>query len=112
MSKQRVLAIAEGRVWAASSALKIGLVDSLAYLQDAIDWTASQAKVSDNYNVVSYPKVVPNFWSLMRSGTITMAELKSALNQDKEAALRKYLLQRIVSRHKVQARMPEFKVNL
>jgi protease-4 len=112
MSKQKVLSIAEGRVWAAPSALKIGLVDSLAYLQDAIDWTASKAKVSDNYNIVSYPKVEPNFWSLMRSGTITMAELKSALNQDKESTLRKYLLQRILSRNKVQARMPEFKVTL
>lgn len=112
MKREQVLRIAEGRVWAAPSALGIGLVDSIAYLQDAIEWTAKNAKVSKDYNVVAYPKVEPNLWSMMRSGAMTMAELKAGLETDKEVVLRKYLLYRILNRKRLQARMPEFRVEM
>ena len=112
MKREQVLKIAEGRVWAAPSALKIGLVDSIAYLQNAIEWAAVNAKVGKDYKVVAYPKVEPNFWSMMRSGAMTMAELKAGLETGKEAVLRKYLLNRILQRKQIQARMPEFRVNL
>lgn len=112
MSKQKVLAIAEGRVWSATSALKIGLVDSVAYLRDAIEWTAKKANVAGNYNLSSYPRIEPNFWSLVRMGTMTMAELKAGLESDKEATLRRFLQKRILMRRPVQARMPEYRVTL
>ena len=49
MSKERVKAIAEGRVWDGIMARRIGLVDSLGGLDKAVDWTAGKAGISDRY---------------------------------------------------------------
>lgn len=50
--------IAQGRVWAGSDALKIGLVDEIGTLEDAIKWAAAAAGDADlaAWNVVEYPK--------------------------------------------------------
>lgn len=112
MKKEQVLRIAEGRVWAAPTALRIGLVDSLAYLGNAIEWTASKAGVSDNYDVAAYPRVEPTIWNMIQLGSMSMAELKHAVDARDEEKLKIYLLRRILSRKPVQARMPEFKIDM
>lgn len=112
LPKAKVLAIAEGRVWDAQKAMKIGLVDSLGYLQNAIDWTARKAGVSSSYDVAAYPKVSPNFWMMLQSGAMSMAQIKAAGELHNEELLKQYILQRILSRKTIQARMPEFKVTL
>ena len=50
--------IAQGRVWAGSDALKIGLVDEIGTLEDAVKWAASAGGNADlaAWNVVEYPK--------------------------------------------------------
>ncbi|MES2589006.1 MAG: signal peptide peptidase SppA [Bacteroidota bacterium] len=55
MTKTQVNQIARGRVWTGSDALKIGLVDEIGGLKDAISYAAkiSGAKV---VNIVYYPK--------------------------------------------------------
>ena len=58
MTYDSVEEIAQGRVWTGSDALKIGLVDELGTLEDAIIYAASMAgdpRVED-WNVVGYPK--------------------------------------------------------
>ncbi len=50
-----IKAIAEGRVWTGKDALKIGLVDMLGGLDDAIQIAAQKAKIEE-YNVQSFPK--------------------------------------------------------
>lgn len=112
MKKEQVLRIAEGRVWAAPTALRIGLVDSLAYLGNAIEWTASKAGVSDNYDVAAYPRVEPTIWNMIQLGSMSMADLKHAVDARDEEKLKIYLLKRILSRKPVQARMPEFKIDM
>ena len=112
MKKEQVLRIAEGRVWAAPTALRIGLVDSLAYLGNAIEWTASKAGVSDNYDVAAYPRVEPTIWNIIQLGSMSMADLKHAVDARDEEKLKIYLLRRILSRKPVQARMPEFKIDM
>jgi protease-4 len=52
---EQVQEIAQGRVWSGKEALRVGLVDQLGSLQDAIDSAAALAKVSD-YDVEEYPK--------------------------------------------------------
>lgn len=47
--------IAQGRVWSGQDAIKIGLVDKLGSLQNAIDCAARMAKVSD-YRLREYPE--------------------------------------------------------
>lgn len=47
--------IAQGRIWTGMEAKKIGLVDKLGGLQDAIKAAAAKAKITD-YQIVEYPK--------------------------------------------------------
>ncbi len=62
-------AIAQGRVWAGTDALEIGLVDEMGTLEDAIQYVAALADLhsSDDYGVVSYP-LPPTFWEQMMAG--------------------------------------------
>lgn len=49
MKKEAVDAIAQGRVWSGEAALRIGLVDKLGNLKDAIESAASRAGLGKNY---------------------------------------------------------------
>ena len=50
--------IAQGRVWTGADALKIGLVDEIGTLEDAIRYAGSMAGDAEveNWGIVSYPK--------------------------------------------------------
>ena len=50
-----VYKIAEGRVWSGVEAIKIGLVDQLGTIEDAVAKAAELAELSD-YGIVCYPK--------------------------------------------------------
>lgn len=58
MTREAVDEIAQGRVWTGSDALRIGLVDEIGTLEDAINYTAAQLgdKPASEWNIVSYPK--------------------------------------------------------
>jgi protease-4 len=55
MTVDKIKAIAEGRVWTGEDALKIGLVDKIGGLKDAIDIAAGKAKLKE-YNINEYPE--------------------------------------------------------
>ena len=59
--------IAQGRVWAGSDALGIGLVDEIGTLQDAVVYAASLAGLNyaEDYKVVTYPAVPGTMESIM-----------------------------------------------
>lgn len=69
LEKDFVDSIAQGRVWAGSDALKIGLVDEIGTLEDAINWTATAAGDSDltAWNIVEYPKPLTTIEMLMEN---------------------------------------------
>lgn len=52
--------IAEGRVWDGTEAVKNGLVDEIGSLQDAIDWVAETADVTNDYKTIILPE--PESW--------------------------------------------------
>jgi len=54
MTIAQIKAIAEGRVWTGEDALKIGLVDRIGGLKDAIKMAVNRAKLK-TYNVSEYP---------------------------------------------------------
>ena len=56
MTTEAVDEIAQGRVWAGSDAIKIGLVDELGGLNDAIRYAAAMVSL-ENYRLVEYPLV-------------------------------------------------------
>lgn len=109
MSEQKVRAIAEGRVWDAIKAKELGLVDYLGSLEDAIAWTAKKASVSDNYNLVVYPVLKPSIWNMIVDGG-TFEKMAAGIMIPDYSAITVDYLRRYLTREKVQARMPDFKV--
>ncbi len=54
--KQKVAEIAQGRVWSGEEALKLGLIDSIGGMDDAIEYAAKQAKLGNDWEMEEYPK--------------------------------------------------------
>jgi protease-4 len=106
MSKADVDAIAEGRVWAGKSALKIGLADTIGGLNDAIAIAAQYANI-ENYKITEYPRQKSAFEQFFKSAKSKIAtslmpnEMKWLLPQWK-------LIEQAKSMHGIQARMPLF----
>ena len=63
MEQNAVDEIGQGRVWAGADALKIGLVDALGNIDDAINKAAELAKL-ESYKVTYYPKK-KDFWTML-----------------------------------------------
>ena len=104
MAQDSVKVIAEGRVWTGEQAQKIGLVDKLGNLEDAIASAAKLAEVED-YTVGRYPAAEPWYIGLFNKSTNDYMEGKM------RAALGEYypafaLVRRIGKMDPVQARMP------
>ncbi|MDF9828264.1 protease-4 [Ereboglobus sp. PH5-10] len=54
--KERVHEIAQGRVWSGAEALKLGLVDEIGGLDDAILYAVEKAGLGPNYRVQEFPR--------------------------------------------------------
>ena len=110
LTTEAVDEIAQGRVWAGGDAIKIGLVDELGGLTDAIRYAASMASL-ENYRVVTYPAVVPMYNQLLSSmnETGTDQDIRSDAVGVTERTAR-WLLG--LDGPEIAARMPEIKVNL
>jgi protease IV len=57
LPKDKVAEIAQGRVWSGIDAKKIGLVDDIGGLNDAIAYAADIAKLGDDWELEEYPAV-------------------------------------------------------
>ena len=66
LSLDSVNAIGQGRVWTGEQAIKLGLVDKLGNLDDAVAEAAKLAKVTD-YERATYPTPTPWYESLMNN---------------------------------------------
>lgn len=75
----QIKAVAEGRVWTGEDAIKIGLVDKLGTINDAIVLAAEKAKLK-NYNVSTYPEKEDFFTRFMKDFQ-TSAETKMIKKQ-------------------------------
>lgn len=72
LDKSYVDSIAQGRVWAGSDALELGLVDRIGTIKDAIVYAAASAdgdygKDLANWQVVEYPKPLTTIEKLMQA---------------------------------------------
>jgi protease IV len=56
LERKVVEEIAQGRVWSGSEARRLGLVDELGGLSDAMAFAASKASVGEEFTVVEYPR--------------------------------------------------------
>ena len=86
LTVDQVDAIAQGRVWAATDALQIGLIDEIGTLQDAISYAAALADLtsSDQYSVSGYPAPLTFFEQLMEQfgGSNSEQEISVWLNYE------------------------------
>lgn len=104
MTPDSVKAIAEGRVWTGEQALKIGLVDQLGNLEDAIAAAAELAE-TDEYTVGRYPSPEPWYMSILNKGSneYLEGEIRAALGEYYPAFA---LVRRIGKMDQIQARLP------
>jgi signal peptide peptidase sppA, 67K type len=110
MSEAKVRLIAEGRVWNAMKAKEIGLVDELGSLNNAIEWTAKKADVFSKYDISVYPVYEPSIWDMISSSDLEAAKIMKASYTDNVNDFAIELAQKILSRNRILARMPEFEI--
>ncbi len=105
LRKTFVDSIARGRVWSGTDGLKLGLVDSLGGLQDAVAYAARKAKLGKNYRISNYPKRKQFFQELLDE---LSGKAEARILGNKLQTLEPYLSQiRTWSQMKgVQARLP------
>lgn len=104
MSVSAVDSIGQGRVWAGEDALKIGLVDFLGSLNDAIALAAKESQLED-YSIINYP--IKQDWVTKfltstvesRTNRAVKAKLGNLYNTYEE-------LQTIIKTEGVQAKLP------
>lgn len=109
MVQDSVKMIAEGRVWTGEQGLKIGLVDELGNLDDAVAHAAELAKV-EKFRAVAYPAPDNPFEQLFntkKSGYLD-SELHNVLGEHYEAFS---FVRTIKNRDRIQARIP-FDINI
>lgn len=79
MTFDQVDAIAQGRVWSGSDALRLGLVDKIGGMDDAIAYAANLVKLKD-YDTVAYPEFEKSFFDdLESSGFVSLFKSREAL---------------------------------
>ena len=104
MAQDSVKAIAEGRVWTGEQALKIGLVDKLGYLDDAIAAAAKKAKL-EKYAVGRYPETEPWYAGILNKSTSGYMDshIRSVMGEYYPAYA---VVKRIGKMDPIQARLP------
>ncbi len=108
MTRDQVHEIAQGRVWVASDALPIKLVDQLGSLADAVKKAAQLANIEGDYYASNYPAKKEWFETLLESaseekGTYLDEELKQTLGQLYEPLMQ---ARKDCQRNRLQARFP------
>jgi protease IV len=106
MTFAQVDSIAQGRVWTGADALKIGLVDKIGGLEDAIKEAALMAKIKD-YSTQNYPEYEKNLNDLLAN--LPFAKSKESFIKE-EIGIENYKIleqiKRIQSQKGIQALMP------
>lgn len=106
MTTAQVDAIGQGRVWTGSEAVKIGLVDKIGGLREAIAEAAKLAKIK-SYSTVNYPEYEKNFEDIFAN--FPFAKSKTAFIKEEIGEENYRLLEevkRIKQRKGIQAIMP------
>ncbi len=109
MTIEAVDKVAQGRVWSGLDAIKLGLVDEIGGLDDAISYAASEVSLED-YKIKEYPKFKTGIEKLMEdfSGVYYVKQsdvmLKETVGEEFYAIINQ--LKKISKQKGVQARMP------
>jgi protease IV len=111
LPKQKVAEIAQGRVWSGIDAKKIGLVDDIGGLNDAISYAAQTAKLDKDWELEEYP-VVESWEEKLLKQLVAGKEVKLPQRQDSltteflKVKAELSVLQNLNDPHGVYARLP------
>jgi protease-4 len=114
MTLADVDSIGQGRIWSGSQALKLGLVDKIGGMDDAIKAAAKMAKISE-YNTRDYPEYEKNFRDFLGSLGIpflgnAQSMIKEEIGEENYWLIEK--LKKLNAAKGVQALMPfELRIN-
>lgn len=113
MTFAQVDAIAQGRVWAGSDALKLGLVDKIGGLDEALAYASDLVKVK-KYSTIEYPKYEKNFEDLFGGMGFPFAKTRENLIKEEIGEANYRVIQqikRLNSQKGTQALLP-FEINI
>jgi len=113
ISVAEVDSMAQGRVWSGVDAKRIGLIDELGNLDDALEEAAKMANL-DTYGIRKYPKYKTGFERLMEDMGGAGAKLKQKLIKDEIGPEAYSILKEfksVMEQKGIQARMP-FELNI
>ena len=104
LAQDSVKVVGEGRVWTGEQALKIGLVDQLGNLDDAVKAAAELAEL-EKYSIGRYPSPEPWYMGIINksSNEYMESQMRAALGEFYPAFA---LVRRIGKMNPVQARIP------
>lgn len=109
LSIETVDSLAQGRIYSGKDAVKIGLVDEIGGVEDAIASAASMAKLKE-YRLVEYPETKPPFEKFIEklSGKDTDDNaVKAAVTRELKAIAPEYIeVKRLLQNNRIQARLP------
>lgn len=111
MTFAQVDSIAQGRVWTGAEALKIGLVDKIGGLNDAIKQAASLAKIK-KYSTQNYPEYEKNLDDLLANLPFAKSKatfIKEEIGEENYRIMQE--IKRLQARTGVQAIMP-YEINI
>ncbi|EMY3583859.1 signal peptide peptidase SppA [Flavobacterium psychrophilum] len=113
MTFAQVDAIAQGRVWAGSDALRLGLVDKIGGLDDALAYASNIVKLKE-YSTVDYPKYEKDFKELFSGSGLPFMKSRENLIKE-EIGIENYKIieqiRKMNAQKGVQAIMP-FEINV
>lgn len=109
VSQDSIKTIAEGRVWDAITAKKIGLVDDFGGIREAVAWVANKAKMGKDYKTQNYPALEDPFMSMLDKYMVSRYESRL---QGEMGLLYDWhkQLQRIMGRDHILCLMPEVEI--
>ena len=102
---EKVLDIAQGRVWSGVRAVELGLVDSNGGLREAIALAADKANISDSFHVEEVLEDMDPFMTLMQQ--LNSGAISILLDKDTREAVSLYKsMKEAMVREGVQAYCP------
>lgn len=113
ISMEKADSLAQGRVWSGIDAKRLGLIDELGGLEDAIEEAAFLAGL-DTYRIRNYPKYKSGFERFMEDYASTSIKVKQSFIKEEIGAEAYSILKEVktaMEQKGIQARMP-FALNI
>ena len=105
LPKEKVLEIAQGRVWSGSSAVKLGLADANGGLREAIAFAVKSANLGENFRVEEIVEDLPPMAQLLQS--LNTQAKAVVVDKDMAEVAKMYgFIKREIEREGVQAYCP------